>query len=64
MSIKKVGQDGEYLHFFLKKKFLFVPFFINQPDTGFCQLFTHKIKKKHASPYKNNALLTRKLISK
>lgn len=27
MFIKKVGQDGEYLYFFDKKKFLFIPFF-------------------------------------
>jgi len=29
MSVKKVGQDGEYLHFFLKKKFLLDPFSTN-----------------------------------
>ncbi len=29
MSIKKVGQDGEYQHLLDKKKFLFSPFLTN-----------------------------------
>jgi hypothetical protein len=35
MIIKKVGQDGEYLHFFDKKKFLFMPFFTTPNNLNF-----------------------------
>lgn len=35
MSIKKVGQDGEYLYFFQKNKFLLNPFFSIKKLTDF-----------------------------
>jgi hypothetical protein len=54
MSIKKVGQDGEYHHFFDKKKFFFLPFlnkltpycissFLKEKFGNFKKKVSHKI---------------------
>jgi hypothetical protein len=48
MSIKKFGQDGEYHHFFHKKKFLLLHFSTLKPAPDFCHfLFT----KNHKNGY-------------
>jgi len=43
MSIKKVGQDGEYLYFLEKKKFLFTPFFDNDNCIAFHQFYSENL---------------------
>jgi hypothetical protein len=44
MSIKKIGQGGEYLYFSVKKKFYSLVFFVIKIVCGFAGFFP-KIKK-------------------
>ena len=45
MSIKKFGQDGEYQHFFLKKKFLLIHFLPLSFSFHNCHFLFRKSKK-------------------
>ncbi len=45
MSIKKVGQDGEYHHLSDKKKFLFTSFLSYSGNTRFHQLYLEILEK-------------------
>lgn len=46
MSIKKFGQDGEYHHFFHKKKFLLLHFLPLKKQSGFVIFCSRKNRKK------------------
>lgn len=54
MSIKKVGQDGEYLYFFVNKKFLFIPFFGNNNCISFYQFSLENLEKYRSGTAKNS----------
>jgi hypothetical protein len=59
MSIKKVGQDGEYLYFLEKKKFLFSPFFDNDNCIAFYQICLENLDISRLTAYKNSFSLSR-----
>lgn len=58
MSVKKVGQDGEYLYFLEKKKFLFTPFFDNDNCIAFCQFYSEILDISSLRANKNNLSLS------
>jgi|GEM_PF-1255371 len=58
MSIKKVGQDGEYLYFLEKKKFLFIPFFDNNNCIAFHQFYSENLDNSRLRACKNSFLLS------
>lgn len=58
MSIKKVGQDGEYLYFLEKKKFLFTPFFDNDNCIAFYQFCFENLDISRLRAYKNSFSLS------
>ncbi len=45
MSVKKVGQDGEYLYFLVNKKFLFTSFSDNDNCISFYQFSSENLEK-------------------
>lgn len=54
MSIKKVGQDGEYLYFSVNKKFLFIPFFGNNNSISFYQFSFENLEEYRSDTAKNS----------